>query len=65
MHDWLPHKIAESYAMSPDFDHRWRTGGSVDELKVEAHIDPEHLLEGMQRFAKDRAKRLKQLAYPG
>jgi transketolase len=61
MHDWLPHKVAEEYAMSSDFDDRWRTGGSVEELKVEAHIDPAHLLDGIQRFARDREKRLAQL----
>ena len=58
MHDWIPHKVAEEYAMSSDWDDRWRTGGSVEELKVEAHIDAEHLLEGIRRFAGDRAKRL-------
>jgi len=62
MHDWLPHKVAEQYAMSSDWDNRWRTGGSVDELKVEAHIDPVHLLEGIQRFALDRADRLSKLS---
>jgi len=61
MQDWLPHKIAEEYAMSSDWDDRWRTGGSVEELKVEAHIDPEHLLEGIRRFAKDREERLARL----
>jgi transketolase len=61
MHDWLAHKVAEEYAMSSDWDDRWRTGGSVEELKVEAHIDPEHLWEGIGRFAKDREKRLGRL----
>jgi transketolase len=58
MHDWLPHKIAESYAMSSDWDNRWRTGGNVDELKKEAHIDPESLWQGIERFAKDRENRM-------
>jgi hypothetical protein len=40
MHDGLPHKTAERYAMSSDWDDRWRTGGSVEELKLEAKIDP-------------------------
>jgi transketolase len=61
MHDWLAHKVAEEYAMSSDWDDRWRTGGSVEELKVEAHIDPEHLLEGIRRFAADREKRFARL----
>jgi transketolase len=65
MHDWLAHKIAEHYAMSTDFDDRWRTGGSVEEVKVEAHIDPEHLLAGIQKFADDRPDRLRLLGHAG
>jgi hypothetical protein len=65
MHDWLPHKVAEEYAMSPDWDDRWRTGGSVDEVKVEAHIDPAHLLEGIREFASKREERLRLLGHPG
>ena len=61
MHDWLAHKVAEQYAMSSDWDDRWRTGGSVEELKVEAHIDAPHLLEGIERFARDREQRLAKL----
>lgn len=63
MHDWLPHKVAEHYAMSSDWDNRWRTGGSVEELKLEAHIDPESIMSGIERFARDRSKRLSLLAY--
>jgi transketolase len=58
MHDWLPHKIAERYAMTSDWDDRWRTGGSVEELKREAHIDPASLWAGIERFAAARDERL-------
>ena len=58
MHDWIPHRVAERYAMSSDWDNRWRTGGNVAELKVEARIDPEGLWEGICRFAADRESRL-------
>lgn len=61
MHDWLSSKVAEEYAMSSDWDDRWRTGGSVEELKVEARIDPESLWNGIARFAADRAVRLERL----
>ena len=61
MHDWLPHRIAERYAMSSDWDDRWRTGGSVEELKREAKIDPASLWEGIGRFAKAREERLASL----
>jgi len=64
MHPWLAHKIAEEYAMTSDWDDRWRTGGSVAEVKEEAHLDPKHLLEGIRRFAGDRHERLSALAHP-
>ena len=62
MHDWLSSRIAAEYAMTSDFDDRWRTGGSVDEVKREAHIDPASLWEGMARFAGDREQRLRRLS---
>jgi transketolase len=61
MHDWLPHRIAEEYALSSDFDDRWRTGGNVDEVMEEAHLSPEWILKGIERFVRDRAPRLRRL----
>jgi transketolase len=61
MHDWLPHKVAERYAMSSDRDDRWRTGGSVEELKLEAGLDPDALWKGIERFAAEREQRLAEL----
>jgi transketolase len=58
MHDWLPHKEAERFAMSADWDDRWRTGGSVEELKREARLDPASLWAGIERFAAARERRL-------
>jgi transketolase len=51
--------------MSPDWDNRWRTGGRVEELKLEAHIDPGHLLAGIEKFARDREQRLKRISWSG
>jgi transketolase len=65
MHDWLPHKIAEHYAMSSDVDNRWRTGGNYEEVKEEAKIDAKSVLAGITRFAKDREERLRLLGHPG
>ena len=64
MHPWLASKVAEQYAMSSDWDDRWRTGGSVDEVKREAHIDPVSLLAGIERFTAARPERLSRLAHP-
>jgi transketolase len=48
--------------MSSDWDDRWRTGGSVDEVMEEAHLSRDWLLKGIQRFVHDRPRRLGQLA---
>jgi transketolase len=58
MHDWLFNHFAEEYAMSSDWDDRWRTGGDLDEVIEEAHLSPERILDGMLRFTGDREKRL-------
>ena len=64
MHPWLSSKVAEQYAMTSDHDDRWRTGGSLSEVTEEAHLDPQHLLEGIRRFARDREERLGRLSLP-
>ena len=58
MADWLFNEVAAEYAMSADWDNRWRTGGTVDEVIDEAHLSPSWLLEGIKRFVADRPARL-------
>ncbi len=65
MHDWLPHKVAEHYAMSSDKDNRWRSGGNYDEVKEEAQIDSKSVLAAISKFAGDREERLRLLGHPG
>ncbi|MFN2282913.1 MAG: transketolase [Anaerolineae bacterium] len=59
MHDWLFGKVAEEYALSADWDNRWRTGGTLTEVIDEAHLSPEWVLAGLERFVRDREIRLK------
>jgi transketolase len=59
MVDWLDAGVTGEYWMSSDWDNRWRTGGSVDEVVEEAHLSPKWLLEGIRRFAQERPQRLK------
>jgi transketolase len=61
MHDWLFNKVAEDYALSADWDDRWRTGGAVDEVIEEAHLSPGWILKGIARFVDDRPQRLARL----
>jgi transketolase len=58
MHDWMFNQFAEEYALSSDWDNRWRTGGSVEEVLDEAHLTPEWLLAGIERFVSARESRL-------
>ncbi len=58
MFDWLSSDVAVEYAMTSDFDNRWRTGGSVEEVVAEAHLSEEWLLKGIERFVRERKDRL-------
>jgi transketolase len=61
MSDWCFNPLANQYSMTTDWDDRWRTGGTLDEVIEEAHLDPAHLLEGIERFVADRGERLTRL----
>ena len=61
MRDWVDGPIAEEYSLSSDWDDRWRTGGTVDEVIDEAHLGPEHIVEGIERYVRDRDVRLARL----
>jgi transketolase len=61
MRDWIAHEIVAEYSLSADWDNRWRTGGTVEEVIEEAHLDPAHILEGIERFVREREKRLDRL----
>jgi transketolase len=58
MREWIAHQVVADYSLASDWDNRWRTGGSVDEVVDEAHLGPEHILEGIKKFAAERALRL-------
>ncbi len=60
-YDWIFNPLAGEYAMSSDFDDRWRTGGTLEEVIAEAHLDPAHLLAGIDRFVRERPRRLERL----
>jgi transketolase len=61
MADWIYNSLAEEYALSTDWDDRWRTGGTLEEVIDEAHLSPEWVLKGIERFVKDRDVRLERL----
>ena len=58
MHNWTANKVVENYSMSPDYDNRWRTGGSVDEIIAESKLDGKSVIDGIRKFAVERSNRL-------
>ncbi len=61
MRDWAGDPQVREYSLSSDWDDRWRTGGSVDEVIEEAHLDQDHILAALERFASERPERLRRL----
>ena len=57
MTDFVEGPIAKEYSLSSDWDDRWRTGGTVDEVMDEAHLGPGHILAAIERYAADREAR--------
>jgi transketolase len=58
MRDWASGPAVEAYSLGADWDDRWRTGGSLEEVIEEAHLDQGHILAGIERFVRDRELRL-------
>ncbi len=61
MVDWVDYGLTGEYWLSSDWDNRWRTGGTVDEVVEEAHLSPKWILEGIRRFTSERAQRVQKL----
>jgi transketolase len=58
MRHWIANSVVSEYSLSSDWDARWRTGGTVEEVIDESHLSTKHILEGIERFVRDRQKRL-------
>ncbi len=50
--------LTDAYSLTSDWDNQWLTGGMEGDVIAEAHLDPESIFAGVQRFALDRPKRL-------
>lgn len=55
---WLGCDVGRDYSLGADRSGRWLTGGTVDEVIEEAGLDPASLLNGIERFVRDRTQRL-------
>jgi transketolase len=61
MRHWIGGPIARDYSLTSDWDDRWRTGGTVDEVIDEAHLGPKHIVDAIQRFVDERETRIARL----
>jgi transketolase len=50
--------LTDDYSMTSDRENQWLTGGMEADVIAEAHLDPESIVAGVTRFARDRAQRL-------
>lgn len=50
--------LTDAYSLTSDWDNQWLTGGLEAEVIEEAHLDPESIFNGIQRFAADREERI-------
>ncbi len=50
--------LTDAFSLTSDWDNQWLTGGMEAEVIAEAHLDPESIFTGIQRFARDRDLRL-------
>lgn len=61
MRDWVDGPVAADYSLSADWDDRWRTGGNLEEIIAEAHLDPDRILSAIERFVSERDSRVQKL----
>lgn len=52
--------MTDAYSLTSDWDNQWLTGGLEPDVIAEAHLDPESIFAGIQRFANERDQRLGQ-----
>ena len=50
--------LTDEYSMTSDWDHQWLTSGLENDVIAEAHLDPEAIFKGIERFAQARPDRI-------
>jgi transketolase len=50
--------LTDAYSLTADQGDHWLTGGLEADVIAEAHLDPDSVFAGVQRFAQERAQRL-------
>jgi transketolase len=52
--------LTDDYSLTSDFDNSWRSGGLESDVITEAHLDPDSIFAGVERFANERERRIKE-----
>jgi transketolase len=50
--------LTDKYSLTSDFDNSWRSGGLEGDVITEAHLDPDSIFAGVERFASERERRI-------
>jgi transketolase len=50
--------LTDQYSMTSDWDDQWLTGGLEKDVIAEAHLDPQSIFAGIERFAAERESRM-------
>jgi transketolase len=50
--------LTDEYSLTSDWDNQWLTGGLEKDVIAEAHLDPESIFKGVERFAAERGARI-------
>ena len=50
--------LTDEYSLTSDFDNTWRSGGLEADVIAEAHLDPDSIFAGVERFANERERRI-------
>jgi len=50
--------LTDEYSLTSDFDNHWRSGGLEADVIAEAHLDPDSIFAGVERFATERERRI-------
>jgi len=53
-----PGPLTDEYSLTSDWDNQWLTGGLEPDVIAEAHLDATSIFSGIQRFARERDRRL-------
>jgi transketolase len=50
--------LTDEYSMTSDFGNHWLSGGLEADVIAEAHLDPDSIFAGVERFANERERRI-------